>query len=363
MSKRNANSPAEKHLLPLLRDVAHASTMSLEDWDVTIRLARKAKLLGLIAWRVNERLPLWEQLPKQVCGHLRSAINFSNQRTQAVRFELDAINKALPDHLKVIALKGAAYTLENREFSRGRLPNDVDLLVSASNLKETEEALLAGGWETQVVDAYDQNYYRNWSHELPPMRYPGHALEVDLHHTITPPTSRVRANTEILFKDMKPIANSRYFALHPHDQIIHASIHLFQDSELMGRLRDIVDLDAMIRASAIDPVGGNELLMRAKHHGAERHLWYAMYFCHKWLNTPVPVETEASQPSRLTRTLMDAIFSTGSLPAIQNEKTNPTLVAASIIGSLRYHWLRMPQKMLARHLGHKCLQGFSRRLS
>lgn len=336
--------------------------MDLEAWDVTIRLARQAKLLGLISWRLNDRAELWEQLPRQVRGHLQSAINFSNHRKQMVRFELDAISKALPQNLSVILLKGAAYILQDCEFARGRLPNDVDLLVSSTDLPEAEAALMASGWETETLDAYDQNYYRNWSHELPPMRYPGHALEVDLHHTITPVTSRVRSNTDLLFKNLRPIADSRYFALHPHDQIVHASIHLFQDSALIGGLRDIVDLDAMIRTCAIDPVASNELLLRAKLHGAERYVWYAMHFCHAWLNTPIPDEMVAIQPSRLTTSLMDAIFSNGSLPSIQNGKAKPALFAASLSGSIRYHWLRMPPKLLARHIGHKCLRIFSKKV-
>ena len=100
-----------------------------------------------------------------------------------VRMELCALDQAIPLSRQVVLLKGAAYILQGLEFSRGRMPNDVDLLVRRSDLDETESSLLLAGWESETTDAYDQRYYREWSHELPPMRFPGHALEIDLHHT------------------------------------------------------------------------------------------------------------------------------------------------------------------------------------
>ncbi len=193
--------------------------------------------------------------------------------------ELRALDEALPGDVRVTLLKGAAYLAQSIPFARGRMPNDVDLLVSHTDIDAVEAALTTAGWVSEVTDAYDQRYYREWSHELPPMRYPGHALEVDLHHTIAPVTSRTRADDALLFANLVALPRSRFFVLDPRDQIIHAAIHLFQDTELDGRLRDLVDIDELIRNHLHDEADWSALLARAERHRASRVLWYALRYC------------------------------------------------------------------------------------
>lgn len=348
--------PVDRDLLPLLRDTAHAAAMTLSDWDETLRLARQASLLGLLGHRLWERKDIWAQIPSPVQGHLTSAINYAAHRKQMVLMELGAIDKAIPHDIPVILLKGAAYIAQDAEYAQGRIPNDVDLLVSRAHLDRTEALLNKAGWVSETQDAYDQRYYREWSHELPPMRLPGHALEVDLHHTITPVTSRVRANDEILFSGLQTIPGSRFLRLHPFDQIIHASIHLFQDSELSGRLRDFVDIDGMIRQAIPTEADWRNLEQRAKAHGAERYLWYAQHYCHKWFGTPIPGQPNLPTPSAITRGVMDIILTCSSLPNLPDAKTSQRDRLALLLGTLRYHWLRMPIGLLIKHTTHKILQ-------
>lgn len=348
-------SPAARHLLPLLRDCHHALLMSLADWDDTIRLARQARLLGLIAGRLKETQGLWEHVPEQVRGHLQSSINFSAHRLQMVRKELRALDKVLPATITVVLLKGAAYIAQNQEFARGRMPNDVDLLVKRTDLDEAEAALASAGWVSETTSDYDQRYYREWSHELPPMRFPGHALEVDLHHTITPVTSRVRANDALLFSSLQAVPDSRYFTLHPLDQIIHAAIHLFQDSELAGNLRDLVDLDGMIRRVIHAESDWTELQQRADQHGAGRYLCYALRYCSTWLGTPMPTLITLQFPSTFVQKFMDMILTRGTLPRLPDTPPSLSDRFALQAGVIRYHWLRMPPKLLAGHLIHKTM--------
>jgi len=347
------HSLAARHLLPLLRDCNHAASMTLADWDDTVRLARQARLLGLIAGRLKENQDLWEQVPERVRGHLQSSINFSAHRLQKVRMELRALDKALPPTIAVVLLKGAAYIAQHQEFARGRMPNDVDLLVKRTDLDEAETVLASAGWVSETASDYDQRYYREWSHELPPMRFPGHALEVDLHHTITPITSRVRANDPLLFSSLQPVPDSRYFTLHPFDQIIHAAIHLFQDSELTGHLRDLVDLDGMIRRAIHDESDWTGLQQRADQHGAGRYLYYALRYCSTWLGTPMPKLIALQRPSTIVQRLMDIMLTRGTLPRLPDTPQSLSDQFALQAGVIRYHWLRMPPKLLARHLSHK----------
>jgi hypothetical protein len=353
MRTRDDSRVSERHLLPLLRDVAHAAAMRLKDWDGTLRLARQARVLGVLANRLRADAGLWQGLPEPVRGQLKGAINYAAYRAQLVRMELAALDEALPAQFRVVALKGAAYLLQDLPNALGRAPNDVDLLVAREDIDEVEAALNAAGWVAEVKSDYDQRYYREWSHELPPLRKPGHALELDLHHTIAPVTSRTRANDSLLFADLSIIEASRFRVLDPCDQIIHAAVHLFQDSELDGRLREVVDIDALVRAHLHTDADWTRLAARAGMHGATRVLWYGLHYARSWLATQVPDEVLQARPSGSSRRLMDWIVSRSMLPALPDAPPDASRRLAFSLGRLRYHWLRMPPGLLLRHLAHK----------
>lgn len=354
------HQPACRHLLPLLRDTGHARTMQLADWDETLRLARAARLLGTLAERLRADAATWVQVPPPVRGHLQAATHFACHRAQLMRMELRALAAALPADVPVVLLKGAAYLAAGLPLARGRLPGDVDLLVRRADLDRAEAALLRAGWASATQDAYDQRYYREWSHELPPMRMPGHALEVDLHHTIAPVTGRCRADDALLLAASLPLADSRYLVLHPADQLIHAAIHLFQDTELDGRLRDLVDLDGLLRRLPRADAGAR-LRERAARHGASRMLWYALHYCRGWLGTPVAAEAWPAPPPVAAQRWVDWIMRRHCLPRLPDRAPSAAERAAARAAQLRYHLLRMPPALLLRHVAHKAWQAMPHR--
>ena len=349
----HAAGAAAEHLLPLLRDPEHVHRMGLADWDGTVRLARQARILGMLGHRLRDHDAAGRAVPERVQGHLRASINYAAYRSQLVYMELRSLEQVLPPEMPVALLKGAAYLLQVLPVARGRMPNDVDLLVSRADLDGAEAALKKAGWQSEVKDAYDERYYRDWSHELPPLRHPGHPLEVDLHHTIAPITSRTRADDALLFAGLQPIPGSRFLALDPRDQVLHAVIHLFQDSELAGELRGLVDIDGLIRHHLAGEADWRELLVRAERHRASRVLWYALHYCRNWLGTPVPEGLPLPPPPEAARRAMNWILPRTCLPRIPD--TRPTLGQriAATAAQLRYHRLRMPPALLARHLLHK----------
>ncbi len=352
-----------RRLLPLLRDIERAASLSLREWDDVVRLARQSRLLGLIAYRLRDRDDLWRALFPAVRGHLQAAIHYGTHRAQMVQMELDAIDAALPAGRRVVILKGAAYLMQGLEFARGRIPNDVDLMVARAELDEAEAALKTAGWESSTDDAYDQRYYREWSHELPPMRFPGHALEIDLHHTLSPVTSRIRVDDALIFEGVRDLAGTgRLVVLHPCDQIIHAAIHLFQDSELSNRLRDLVDIDGLIRCAMHGETNWRELLSRGERHGAADVLWYALHYCRIWLGTPVPLNVAPKRPAAWRRHLLDGVFSRASLPGLPDADGGFGRGLALRLGTLRYHWLRMPPGLLLRHGLVKAWRAVGRRV-
>ncbi len=234
-------------LLDLLEAPARGGSLSPEEWDLVVRSARRARLLGTLRARLDRAQALDSVLP-QVRAHLDSARVLAAYRRQMVLHEMHAVAKVLePLGVPMILLKGAAYLAQGLRCAEGRLPEDLDLMVPRERLDEAERALVGAGAKFEKTDAYDQHYYRAWSHELPPLRFPGHALELDLHHTILPPTGRVRPDARALVAAAVAIPGSPFRALSPADQVLHACAHLFQDSDCTERLRDLVDIDGLLR--------------------------------------------------------------------------------------------------------------------
>jgi len=289
-----------------------------------------------------------------VRAHLDGAWSLAAYRRQMVRHEMHAITKALaPLDIPLILLKGAAYIAQGLACAEGRLPEDLDLMVPRDRLDEAERALVKAGWAFEKTDAYDQHYYRAWSHELPPMRFPEHALELDVHHTILPPTGRARPDARALVEAAVALPGSPFRALSPADQVLHACAHLFQDSDCSGRFRDLVDIDALVREHAISPGFWTTLLARARLHGLGRPLWYASRYATAWLDTPIPEEVAAEiarlGPGRISRLVMDRLVRRALFPDAPDEEPAPRTRLARWLLFARSMWLRMPPWLLAYH--------------
>jgi hypothetical protein len=189
------------------------------------------------------------------------------------------------------------------------------------------------------------------------MRYPGHALEVDLHHAILPPISRVKADPALLFEQARAVPGMRFRVLAPEDQVLHACVHVFVDSDLADRLRDIVDLDGLLREFARAPGFWDRLCARAAELGLGRSLWYGLRYTSRIMATPVPdvawSQRAAHVPSARVARLMDWLV-VGATPPLPTD--GPPAMAARLarwLGSIRYFWLRMPLPILLRHAAVK----------
>lgn len=358
MSARLQHSASR--LLGVLREPASAQALSLAEWEVLIRLARAARLHATLGCRLMADPALWAAVPEQPRGHLQAAMNFAAHRRHLLDLELRTLADVLPPGIDVVLLKGAAYQTQGLPNADGRIAADIDLLVRRADLDAAEAALAARGWASTLSDDYDQRYYREWSHELPPMRAEGHALELDLHHAIAPVTSRHTPDMEMLFAAIAPLPESRFCVLGPADQLVHAVVHLFQDTELDGRLRDLVDIDGLLRGLPADEDSVRALAARVSHHGAERLFWYALHYCERWLCTPVPALLWPSPPPQIARRAMDWILAHSLLPRLPEARRTPGWRFAGGLARLRYHRLRMPAGLLLRHALAKSWRGLRR---
>jgi hypothetical protein len=256
-----------------------------------------------------------------------------------------------PLGVPVVLLKGAAYLVQGLPFAQGRWMGDVDIMVPRPRIGEVEAALRHAGWAMEPMDAYDERYYREWGHEIPPMRYPGHPMRLDVHHSILQPTARLKPDAAALLAASVPAPDGPFGVLCPADQLLHASVHLFQDSDCANRLRDLVDIDGLVRHHARDPGFAAQLQARASVHGLGRPLWYAMHFAPRLLGMSSFGDTSLGvAPSAPIRALMDALIPRALLPPDPDRRPARSVRLARDLLFVRSHWLRMPPSLLASHL-------------
>ncbi|MHA1113765.1 MAG: nucleotidyltransferase family protein, partial [Alphaproteobacteria bacterium] len=169
MSGNASASPVS--LLAVLRDPAGLDALDLAGWDAVLRQARHENLLGRVAVLAQGR-GIVADLPAPVRGRLAAIRVVTDKQAAEVRWEARQIAAVLAGTgVDAVMLKGAAYLLAGLPAAEGRLFSDVDFLVPKERLSEVEGILLAGGWVSDKIDAYDQRYYRTWMHELPPLRH------------------------------------------------------------------------------------------------------------------------------------------------------------------------------------------------
>ena len=341
-------------LVDLLLTPERAESLSSAEWDLLIRQARRANLIARLATTLEPRL---DALPAGPARHLRAALLIARRQRIATRWEAECIRQALlPLGIRPILLKGAAYLLADLPAARGRLFGDVDLLVPKAQIDAAEAGLIEAGWAfDEELSDYDRRYYRQWMHEIPPLHHRQRDTALDLHHTILPPTARIQVNTAALFEDARELPDlPGLHVLAPATMFLHSAAHLFHEGELDNGLRDLFDLDTLLRGFGADPRFWAELVPRARVLGLTRPLWHALRYTTRLLGTPVPDEVmrQAAADAPPSQALLDACYERALMPvhaSCDDSLTGPARLALYV----RSHWLRMPVGLLARHLARK----------
>lgn len=347
-------------LLSLLRGEARLADLDLHQFDLAIRQARAARLLGWLAVRAQtEGADL--KPPPGAASQLLSARHMATAHQRALLWELNRIEDALSgvEH-PVILLKGAAYAALGLPNSHGRFYGDIDLMVPREELEAVEDRLKWKGWiSNHARGDYDDRYYRRWIHEIPPLRHIKRDTVLDLHHTILPPSSRIKVDTSALFNEVVSIPGQPFFkTLAPEDLILHSAAHLFTEGEFDHGLRDLADLHLLLGHFSTTPDFLNGLAGRARATGLDLPLYYALRYCRLLLRTTLPAGVEDSlNPghSRFRLGLLDQMFRdafTAHHPSTHTATRSLSLQALFIRG----HYLRMPLRLLTPHLLRKALR-------
>ncbi len=344
---------ASNLLLSALVDPDTLAGRTIEDWDILLRQARRARLLPRLALTARHH-GLVEQFPSKLRDHLTAAAAEGAHNTRSIRWEANRVARALFElDIPVLLLKGAAYALAELPPARGRLARDIDIMVPEAALEAVQAALERHGWEPMKLDPYDQQYYRRWMHELPPLQHLGRGSVVDVHHTILPRTSRLRPDPGKLWGDARKLPDGPFSVLSPEDMVLHSAAHLFHDGDLSVAIRDLVDIGDLLTHFGKTAGFWDRLVPRAREMNLARPLFYALRYAQRLLTTPVPEGTMAeaaeNAPNRATLAIMDRLAPQVLLPGEPGRNAGQAAMALYI----RSHWLRMPPLLLSAHLIRK----------
>ena len=349
---------ARQLIVTALTNPQRVVNFQASDLDLLLRLLRKVRLHGRLGAELI-REGLMAKLPQEAQDQFESALAMADARNRVALWELNRIAWALEDQkgVELICMKGCAYLLAKLPNTHGRIFADVDLLLREDALGSIEVVLNRRGWKTRTLSPYDDHYYRRWTHELPPLVHVERDVEIDLHHNIAPRTARISPPADHIVASAKPVKGSRFLVPSDEDTVLHAAVHLMFDSDLADRLRDLVDLNDLLRYySSQDKEFWHRLVQRARQLGVERSLFYSLRYCERLLDCPVPQKTtqdvETFGPVAPVRWLMDRLVPRALFPELPGQ-SRPLTPVARLLLFVRSHWLRMPPWLLAAHLSYK----------
>lgn len=347
-------------LLEVTETPQKLNDLSIQQWEILIRYARNAKMLGTLAAWTKQYITSPSSLPDELTCLLEGEAVKSSSFQLVANWELDEIEHIFADSdFPIIVLKGGAYLRAKRPWHQGRRLSDVDLLISKQHIPEAEALLKRHGWTTDSkLSEYDEHYYRELSHELPPYKNPVRGIELDLHHNLIPPTSRIKFDANEVIERSIRLPNSRLSVLCDEDMFIHSAVHLLFNDELRGGIRDIVDMKSIAEYAIKQSDSGSDntfwqrLEARSRELKVTRPVYYAVstlsHFFEQHSQAITPFELHS--PNILLKSIMEYSVRDTLAPDINNafKQGLPQLLLY-----IRSHWVRMPPLMLMKHLAYK----------
>jgi len=307
--------------------------LDAEGWTALLAIARAEQMIGTLAWRLEG-----VAVPPAVARMLANARVSAEQGRVVALWEAEAARRALaPLGVRVVLLKGTAFVAADLCAGQGRSIGDLDILVPRADIDAVEAALLGAGWEWVKPDPYDDAYYRQWMHELPPLIHRDRDRMIDVHHTILPLTARVTPDPVLLLAGAVEVAPGLW-TLSPNDMLVHAAAHLFADGDLAGGMRNLWDVQCLV-----EQFGMRGLDERAARHGLSREVARA-------LRLAAALYGEGAKLLPADRLYLHRLTARDAWGRAIRPVTRQAFY-------IRSHWLRMPPAMLARHLWTKWRSG------
>jgi hypothetical protein len=330
-------SAAARLLVEALRTPETVSGLDASGWTALLAAARAEQLIASLACRLEG-----QSIPPAAAAILADTRQAAEQGRVLALWEAEMARRALdPLGIPVVLLKGTAFVAAGLQAGEGRFVGDLDILVPRDAIDQTEQALLAAGWEWVKDDPYDSLYYRRWMHELPPLIHRERDRMIDVHHTILPPTAKPKPDAAALIADSIALPNGLR-TLSPADIVVHAAAHLLADGDLAGGLRNLWDIDCLLREFGKEANFWQQLTNHARLHNLEKSVARALRLSNMLYGTPIDsaLDLHVTVGDRLSIRRLLARDGWG----------RQTRKLTRFGFYIRSHWIRMPPLLLARHL-------------
>lgn len=330
------------------------SSFTLAQWDLVIPQARAAGLLGRLAASAMQG-PAQLSIPTRVWHALEAALVLASRQAVNVQEALRQLDAALYKlDTPVIVLKGAAYIASDSPAAAGRLMSDIDILVEKQSIHEVESALMLAGWLSSKLDAYDQRYYRQWMHEIPPMQHMRRGTTLDVHHNLLPETARTRTRPDLIMTSAVRLPGMSCLHVPAElDMILHSATHLMHEGEWHHGLRDLSDLYTLILAASRKRSNfWSDLENRARELSIERPISLALLQLERVFGLETP---SWAVNKRLADGVLHEIVTSGVYSFHSSCHSGLTFLSELAL-YVRSHWLRMPLYLLIPHLFYKAVK-------
>jgi hypothetical protein len=350
--------PRASALVHALTDPATTAGLDEGAWSALVGAARAANLLGALAARCRACGVTPPLRPRR---HLDGALQLASRQRLSVRWEAQLLAERFAElgH-PVVLLKGAAYVLSGEALAEGRMFGDIDILVPRRALGEVEKRLMLGGWVSAKSDPYDQRYYRQWMHELPPMVHIRRGTVLDVHHDILPATAGRSTDPTGIIERATPVADLPALSLpSPEDLVVHSLTHLMHEGELHSGLRDLFDVHQLIARFGARQGFWTRFRRIALAGDLSRPVCWGLHLAHAVFGTDVPPDVMAAlRESAPIPRWLEPVYRRALEPAFGLEAC-AAANAARLLLYLRAHRLRMPWPLLLRHLSAKSLRALA----
>ncbi|WP_448565089.1 nucleotidyltransferase family protein [Thalassotalea ganghwensis] len=295
-------------------------------------------------------------IPSSLRWHFSSAELYFQAHKKDIFIEMEKIEKALKmANVKPCYLKGTAYLNNDLMVSKGRVFSDIDLYVEKQHIDKVEQILHWHGWKPGKLSDYDQRYYRQWMHEIPPLTHQTRGSTIDLHHNLLPLTARYSFDES----DIKNAVNEENKSLSPVELTLHCIVHLMMESEFIKGFRDLTDIHLLIlEYSDIEEDFLLRLIARSKQVGVEVLVLFTLELLSQHFNlvltSDVKHQLNGIKINPMKKKFMIAVFSKALLTPIRLDNSLSNLSCHFIL-YIRGHYLRMPMRLLLPHLLKKAL--------
>lgn len=338
-------------LIPaVLLEPSTAIAWSIPVWESAILILREEKLLATL-YHLSNQQDVYSSYPEFAQRHLFSASIYAERQAKQIYYEATILNKLLKKiEITPIFLKGANYALRNSHNSRGRICSDIDVLVKKDQINQCEALLLEQNWQSETLTEYDQKYYREWAHEIPPLMHPFRGTVLDVHHNLYLPISGRSPDIE-LFLSKLDYTDDDLALLKLPQTVLHSIIHLFMNEDFSNGLRDLFDIYGLIKQHG-DEIFWDELFELAQKTNFMVELQYCLTALQLIFKYDAPrcitSKLESFPLSKIQKFWAKYVFINAILP--QHPLTVKS--AQKLCSSLAYfrgHWVKMPKSVLVKH--------------